>query len=94
MAYERELANEPVLALPCMNAEIGDKMARPPRQSSSPGAACGFWIRAWGQREAAIQRTGRLKGPTRWQADSRVGWTCRPLTSSADHFTGNTLYGR
>src|SRR5215471_5874149 len=35
-------------------------MTRPPRRSSSRRAARGFWIRAWGQREPAPQRTGRL----------------------------------
>ena len=30
------------------------------------GAACGFWIRAWGQREPALQGTGRSNGPARW----------------------------
>jgi hypothetical protein len=35
-------------------------MTRPPRRSSSRGAAGGFWIRAWGQREPALQGTGRL----------------------------------
>ena len=42
-----------------------DRMTRPSRRSSSRGAACGFWIRAWGQREPALQGTGRLNSPAR-----------------------------
>jgi len=30
------------------------------------GAACRFWIRAWGQREPALQGTGRLSGSALW----------------------------
>jgi hypothetical protein len=37
-----------------------DRMTRPSRRSSSQRAACGFWIRAWGQREPALRGTGRL----------------------------------
>jgi len=40
-------------------------MTRSLRQSSPQGAACGFWIRAWGQREPADQGTGRLNSPAR-----------------------------
>jgi hypothetical protein len=36
------------------------RMTRPSRRSSSWEAACGFWIRAWGQREPALQGTDRL----------------------------------
>ena len=40
------------------------------------GAARGFWIRAWGQREPAHQGTGRSNDPARWpDVRSRVGWT-------------------
>ena len=31
------------------------RMTRPPRRSSSQEAACGFWIRAWGQREPLLK---------------------------------------
>ena len=44
-------------------------MTRPPRRSSSRRAARGFWIRAWGQREPAPQRTGRLDRSALW-----LGW--------------------
>ena len=36
-----------------------DRMTRRSRQSSPQEAACGFWVRAWGQREPALQGTGR-----------------------------------
>jgi hypothetical protein len=42
-----------------------DGMTRSSRRSPSRGAACGFWIRAWGQREPALQGTGRLNSPAR-----------------------------
>ena len=37
---------------------------KPPQE-----AARGFWIRAWGQREPALQGTGRSNHPARW-----LGW--------------------
>jgi len=40
-----------------------NRMTRSSRRSPSRGAACGFWIRAWGQREPALQGTGRLSSP-------------------------------
>jgi hypothetical protein len=41
----------------------GDQAAesKPPQE-----AARGFWIRAWGQREPALQGTGRSNDPARW----------------------------
>jgi hypothetical protein len=45
------------------------RMTRPSRRSSSQGAACGVWIRAWGQREPADQGTGRLNRSAPW-----LGW--------------------
>ena len=45
------------------------RMTRPSRRSSSQGAACGVWIRAWGQREPAVQGTGRLNRSAPW-----LGW--------------------
>jgi hypothetical protein len=41
----------------------GDQTAKtkPPQE-----AARGFWIRAWSQREPALQGTGRSKDPARW----------------------------
>ena len=45
------------------------RMTRPSRRSSSEGAACGVWIRAWGQREPAVQGIGRLNRSAPW-----LGW--------------------
>ena len=43
-----------------------NRMTRPPRRSPPQEAARGFWIRAWGQREPALQGTGRSNDPARW----------------------------
>src|SRR5271154_4122386 len=43
-----------------------NRVTRPPRRSPPQEAARGFWIRAWGQREPALQGTGRLNDPARW----------------------------
>jgi len=40
-----------------------NRMTRPPRRSLPQEAARGFWIRAWGQREPALQGTGRFNRP-------------------------------
>jgi hypothetical protein len=40
-----------------------NRMTRPPRRSPPQEAARGFWIRAWGQREPALQGTGRSNRP-------------------------------
>src|SRR5258707_1196917 len=50
-----------------------NRMARPSRQSSSLGAARGFWSRAWGRHEPAGRETGRLDGPARWQDSPKGG---------------------
>ena len=57
-----------------------DRMTRPSRRSSSRGAARGFWIRAWGQREPALQGTGRLSRSARW-----LGWLKGGLDIPATH---------
>jgi hypothetical protein len=45
---------------------IGPANREPDRkQERDDGAACGFWTRAWGQREPALQGTGRLDSPAR-----------------------------
>jgi hypothetical protein len=44
-----------------------NRMTRSSRRSPPQGTACGFWIRAWGQREPADQGTGRLNGRAQWQ---------------------------
>jgi hypothetical protein len=54
---------------PPQTAAGRDRMTRPSRRSSSKGAARGFWIRAWGQREPAPQGTGRLDRSALW-----LGW--------------------
>ena len=56
------------------------RMTRPSRRSSSQGAACGFWIRAWGQREPALQGTGRLNRSAQW-----LGWLKGGLGFPATH---------
>jgi hypothetical protein len=43
-----------------------NRMTRPPRRSPPQEAARGFWIRAWGQREPALQGTGRSTHPAQW----------------------------
>jgi hypothetical protein len=43
-----------------------NRVTRPPRRSPPREAARGFWIRAWGQREPALQGTGRSNGPAQW----------------------------
>ena len=50
-----------------------NRMTRPPRRSPSQEAACGFWIRAWGQREPALQGTGRSNDPARWPGSLEGG---------------------
>jgi hypothetical protein len=42
-----------------------NKMTRPLRRSPPQEAARGIWIRAWGQREPALQGTGRSNDPAR-----------------------------
>jgi hypothetical protein len=56
------------------------RMTRPSRRSSSQGAARGFWIRAWGQREPVIQGTGRLSRSAQW-----LGWLEGGLDIRATH---------
>ncbi len=43
-----------------------NRMSGPPRRSPPQEAARGFWIRAWGQREPALQGIGRSNDPARW----------------------------
>ena len=50
-----------------------DRMTRPSRRSSSREAACGFWTRAWGQREPTLEGTGRLNSPARWLGSFKGG---------------------
>jgi hypothetical protein len=57
-----------------------DRMTKPSRRSSSRGAACGFWIRAWGQREPALQGTDRLNRPAQG-----LGWLKGGLDIPATH---------
>ncbi len=57
-----------------------NRMTRSSRRSPSRGAACGFWIRAWGQREPALQGTGRLSNPAR-SGLAAQGWIGRPGNS-------------
>jgi hypothetical protein len=57
-----------------------DRVTRSSRRSSSLGAACGFWIRAWGQREPAVQGTGRLN-----RSAQGPGWLKGGLDIPATH---------
>ena len=50
----------------CGPPRATNRMTRPPRRSPPQEAARGFWIRAWGQREPALQGTGRSNDPVRW----------------------------
>ena len=50
-----------------------NRMTRPPRRSPPQEAARGFWIRAWGQREPALQGTGRSNDPARWPGSLEGG---------------------
>src|SRR5271157_2316286 len=52
-----------------------------------------FWTRAWGQRELADERTGRLKSPARLQ-DLFKGGLDIPPTSNSAHFAANARSGR
>jgi hypothetical protein len=54
-----------------------NRMTRSSRRSPSRGAACGFWIRAWGQREPALQGTGRLSSCARFGMAAQ-GWIEHP----------------
>jgi hypothetical protein len=65
---------------PPQTAAGRDRMTRPSRRSSSRGAARGFWIRAWGQREPAIQGTGRSSCSAEW-----LGWLEGGLDIPAKH---------
>jgi len=56
------------------------RVTRPSRRSSSLGAACGFWIRAWSQREPALQGIGRLNRFAQW-----LGWLKGGLDIPATH---------
>jgi hypothetical protein len=49
------------------------RMTRPSRRSSSRGAACGFWIRAWGQRKPALQGTSRWSRSALWRSVLKGG---------------------
>ncbi len=53
--------------IPCRGPpRTANRMTRPPRRSPPREAARGFWIRAWGQREPALQGTGYSNDPARW----------------------------
>ena len=60
--------------IPCRGPpRATNRMTRPPRRSPPREAARGFWIRAWGQREPALQRTGRSNDPARWPSSLEGG---------------------
>ena len=64
-----------------------NRMTRPPRRSPPQEAARGFWIRAWGQREPALQGTGRSNDPARW-----LGLIEGGLDDPATHAKANSLH--
>jgi hypothetical protein len=50
-----------------------NRVTRPPRRSPPQEAARGFWIRAWGQREPALQEIGRSNALARWPGSLEGG---------------------
>jgi len=64
-----------------------DRMTRSSRRSSPQGTACGFRIRAWGQREPADQGTGRLSDRTRCRFAQ--GWAGHPCHSRRMQLTSH-----
>ena len=50
-----------------------NRLTRPPRRSPPQEAARGFWIRAWGQREPALQGTGHSNDPAQWPGSLEGG---------------------
>jgi hypothetical protein len=66
-----------------------DRMTSPSRRSSSRGAACGFWIRAWGHREPALQGTDRLN-----RFAQGLGWHKGGLDYPATHAECSSLPGK
>ena len=64
-----------------------NRLTRSSRRGSSLGAACGFWIRAWGQREPADQGTGRLSDRTRCRFAQ--GWAGHPCHSRRMQLTSH-----
>ena len=72
-----------------------NRMTRPPRRSPPQEAARGFWIRAWGQREPALQGTGRSNDPARWLGLLEGGLDDpRHSRQMPTHFASNTRSGR
>ena len=58
-----------------------------PAKTNPPKAdACGVWIRAWGQREPAVQGTGRLNRSAPW-----LGWLKGGLDIPAAHAAWGSL---
>jgi hypothetical protein len=61
----------------CGPPRATNRMTRSSRRSPPQEAAHGFWIRAWGQREPALQGTGRLSSSARCDAAAQ-GWIGHP----------------
>jgi hypothetical protein len=70
-------ARPPPIHLP-RTAAGHDRMARSSRRSPVLGAAGGSWTRAWGQREPAVQGTGRLNPQPGRIAELAQGWAGHP----------------
>ncbi len=58
---DRATANSPLRTATGHKQDDQTAKTKPPQE-----AARGFWIRAWGQREPALQGTGRSNNPVRW----------------------------
>ena len=61
----------------CGPPRATNRMTRSSRRSPPQEAAHGFWIRAWGQREPALQGTGRLSNSARCGVAAQ-GWIGHP----------------
>ncbi len=61
----------------CGPPRATNRITRSSRRSLPQEAARGFWIRAWGQREPALQGTGRLGSPAQCGVAAQ-GWIGHP----------------
>ena len=61
----------------CGPPRATNRMTRSSRRSPPQEAAHGFWIRAWGQREPALQGTSRLSSSARCGVAAQ-GWIGHP----------------
>ncbi len=57
----------------CGAPRATDMSTRPPRRRPPQVAARGFWIRVWGQRESALEGTGRSDDAVHWAGSVDLG---------------------